>query len=522
MTSDAVAEDRMLKNTGNTFKTQLALVILSLVGVGLVLLSTSRYGVGISPDSTQYISTARSLLAGNGYLGFDDAPFRDSPPLFAALLAFLGAIGIEPLIGARFLNAFAFGLIILLSGRLFLTHVRSKVLVVLGTTTILLSVPLFSVSVMAWTEPVFVLLSVLFVIYLSEFLDENRLSVLFLVSILVGLACLQRFIGITLVLTGFVLIVSSLPKVSLLGRSKYAVVFAGISVVPVLIWIIQSYVLTSTLTGGRSPSRFALSQSIVQTLSTMAIWFVPRGVPSWMKMVGLGLVLSVMLVTPVSLCYRSRREASINSKELMEERTAGAFVLVYALALIVYSAIFDGEKIADRLLAPMYVLIMFMVFVGIEQVSNFLNVRLRRPALGTFAVILLCTLWLTYPLARVSEHALSYARNGPPGFNTVAWRESPTIQWLQAHPLEGKVYSNAPDVVYILTGRAAHLSPCRSVDVSELRNSLSSGLDHYVVWFDIGWFDEWRSHCYDMRKLASIFDIEEVATFSDGGIYLLR
>jgi hypothetical protein len=67
--------------------------------VVLVLVSTSQHGVGISPDSTCYISAARSVLAGKGYLNALEAPFVHWPLLFPSILALLGVTGIGPLEG---------------------------------------------------------------------------------------------------------------------------------------------------------------------------------------------------------------------------------------------------------------------------------------------------------------------------------------------------------------------------------------------------------------------------------------
>ncbi len=233
----------MSEDIENNAKIQVALVILSVVGIGLVLLSTSRYGVGISSDSVAYISTARSLLSGNGYFLYDGSPFIGWPPLFPTVLAVLGLIGVELVEGVRFLNAFVFGLIIFTSGQLFLRQIGSKGLLICGTVSILLSVPILHVSTTAMSEPLFTLLAVLFVIYISQFLNEKRLSLLFLLSAIAALSCLQRYIGITIIMTGLVLIVTSMPKTPLLQRFKYAIVFGVISVTPLVIWFMRNHIV---------------------------------------------------------------------------------------------------------------------------------------------------------------------------------------------------------------------------------------------------------------------------------------
>ena len=128
---------------------KLILWILSLIGILLVFVSTTNYGIGISPDSISYISAAKSLLSGNGFVTYDGAPFTLFPPLFPGILALLGLAGIDILIGLRFLNSIIFGLIIFFSGRLFQANIQSRQLVILGTVTILVFPLILGVSVNA-------------------------------------------------------------------------------------------------------------------------------------------------------------------------------------------------------------------------------------------------------------------------------------------------------------------------------------------------------------------------------------
>jgi len=160
------------KHTYMAMRTQAPFVMLGLMGALLVLLSTSRYGVGMSEDSVAYTSCARNLMSGDGYTCHyscqDSTAFVLWPPLFPTLLAALGKAGIAPLVGARFLNAIVFGLIVFASGQLFRMHMRSTALAILATTSVLLSVSLLNVSVFAWTEPLFTLLTILFAMHLGH------------------------------------------------------------------------------------------------------------------------------------------------------------------------------------------------------------------------------------------------------------------------------------------------------------------------------------------------------------------
>ena len=181
---------------------RIPIIISPVIGVVLVLLATARYGAGLSPDSVGYITVARSLVVATGI----PPSFISQPPLFPAILAAAGyVLQADPLFIAHLVNAFVFGLIICLSTLLFFKHLYgSAVLAFMGTIYVVFSEPLLEVSVMAWTEPLFVCFVVGFLISLHSYL-EKRSRISFALSLLLSaLACLTRYIGVTLVFTGVV------------------------------------------------------------------------------------------------------------------------------------------------------------------------------------------------------------------------------------------------------------------------------------------------------------------------------
>jgi hypothetical protein len=183
------------------------LVLLALAGITLILWTTKPCGIGLSPDSVEYISCARSLLEGNGYTIYNGNRFILWPPLYPSLIALLGLTGIEPLEGARYINALLFGLIVYSSGLLFMACYRKSYLAITGCICVLLSYPLTFVCSMAWSEPLFILLVVMFIIYLAKFLENVRLPILFIFSTVAAFACLQRYCGTTLIITACAVII---------------------------------------------------------------------------------------------------------------------------------------------------------------------------------------------------------------------------------------------------------------------------------------------------------------------------
>ena len=179
----------------------LLLIALSLIGTGSILFATHYYGVGFSPDSVYYLSLARDLKIG---LGIEDLTI--SPPLYPALLALSSFIlKNDPIAIAHIINAVAFGLVIFLSGVFYKIQIKSSPsLAILGSFFVLVSVPLIQIYLMAWTEPVFILFVLLYILSLDLFLKKESRTLLFLFSLCAALACLTRYIGILLIPLGMI------------------------------------------------------------------------------------------------------------------------------------------------------------------------------------------------------------------------------------------------------------------------------------------------------------------------------
>ncbi len=513
-----------------------------------------------------------------------------------------------------------FGLIIFTSGQLFRMAIKSKALVILGAAFILLSYPLLLASTFAWSELLFTFLAILFIIFLPKFLYQRRFIVLFFLSILAALCCLQKYIGITVIFTGFTFL-AFMPKASFTQKLKYVIAFGCISATPLVIWLIRNYTLTSTFTEDKGPSQYSLLQNISQTLHILTIGLIPYIVSSvWSRII---IIISgvVFLVVMAQMVIAPLSRYNLNKRTLVEAPQifcVGVFVVAYTLFLVISASIVAINPIYNRLLIPIYVFIIFLVFLlldkaiqpveiiichssrqyrlisfsvvmimsgvlankfllaldssggilGLTTISNIrtfqvilimagivlltqrqiarictvqagrlrvsarfansLNRLIRQKAGKNFVVIGLCTIWLMLPLVGISKKISVWTQKGVGGCNTVVWRESSLIKFLQVHPLEGKIYSNKPHAVYMLNNAmSARWSPRKHLyaspsshtdDITKLQKLLSSNSNIYLVWFDTGGLD-WL---YSFQELDSIFDMKIVTTCSDGAVYLVK
>ncbi len=149
--------------TAISIKYRLFLIALGIIGTSIILLSTNLYGVGLSYDSVGYIATARNIADGIGSVKYDGTSLVNQPPLYPAILAVIKyVLGIDPLSSARIVSACLFGLIIYMSGLLTPKYFASStVFTIIGALSVLISKPLFEVSIMALSEPLFIFFIIL-------------------------------------------------------------------------------------------------------------------------------------------------------------------------------------------------------------------------------------------------------------------------------------------------------------------------------------------------------------------------
>jgi hypothetical protein len=177
-------------------------VILAFVGGALVLCGTSRYGIGISPDSVEYVHCARSLSMREGFRTFDNGHFAQWPPLYPLILSAAGFFGIDPLDGARWINAVLYAALIFGTHYLFRMHIKQPALVVIGTFSAVFCIHTVNFALMAWSETLFALTVVLYCIQLIDTVRKPANISFYGAVLWAALASLTRYGGVTLIAAG--------------------------------------------------------------------------------------------------------------------------------------------------------------------------------------------------------------------------------------------------------------------------------------------------------------------------------
>jgi hypothetical protein len=458
----------------------------ALAGFAAVWLATARYGAGISPDSVSYISAARNLLHGEGLVRFDGLQFVLWPPLFPALLALLGLVGIDPLLGARLINAAAFGLAVPVAALFLRRCLQSRSLTAIGTVAVLTAPPLLYTATKAWTEPVFTLLVLLLGLFLGRWLETGHRRDFVLALVWAALLPLQRYIGIALV-PAAALAVLLWRGAPLRRRVGPALLMLGVALVPVGLWLLRNRLVAGAVTGERIAASAGFADSVRLILRGLAGPFLPP-VP---------LFLAVLVIVVVLPFVRPPQPAA-------PRRLAAVLLLAYLAGLGFAAATTAIDGLDSRMTAALYPLVIALVLAGFEDVAARLRsrpVRLLAAALAGF--------WLVLQVNRSVRLVRDWRELGAGGYSITAWQESPTVAWLRQNPVAPPVYSNAPDAAYILANVPARLAP--TIDDKTLPVSGT------LVWFS----RMRRAHVTPPGELARRILLEPLAATDDGGVFRL-
>lgn len=502
------------------------------LGVLLILFMTSRYGAAVSPDSSSYVSVAENLAKGQWYKEFDGAHHRGLPPLFSAILSLFSLAGVHPLVGARFFNSAAFGVIVAIGGFWMSKQVKTPGLVVLGTLVFLSGPPLVDVSRWVWSEPGFIILCCIFVFSLSAFLREPSWHRLALIALLSGLACLQRYAGLGVVLCGAMAILLVALSRRPLAMIAYGCLYCLIAVTPVSAWLTYDYLVTGMPWGEGIPSPRTLGVNVECVVDVITSWFIPYAIPIWVKLpFTAGIILSPLLLTRISW---TRATFGILVREHALTLATILFVVCYTSFVVVSSTKYAINRPDNRYLAPIFVPVMVLAFQGLDAVAFRLK-RYKAYPVVTAVVVLASMVWLLYPYGRLGDLVRTCITEGAGGYQTKVFVESNLIDYLKRHPLRGDLYSNGPDVIYLLTGIPALGSPVQPRELMKIRDavgtagtrksytslerfrgSVSSAPNAYLVWFK---HLEWRKYLYGLDELSKTVHLRLVQEAPDGAIY---
>ena len=223
---------------------------LGVLGAALILLTGTRYGhgVGLTWDSANYVSAARSLVAGDGLVMWFGHPYP-SAPLLPLLLAAAEMVGIDAIAAARYLNAAAFGLTVFAAAAWLKRRLRSPLLAVWAGCACALMPALIFAAARVWTETIFILFTMVSLALLDRFLSGRKAPALLLAAAAAAAAaCLTRYVGATLIGAG-ALILLLRNDTGMRARIRDSALWSVVSLAPIGAWMVRNMQVFGALYG---------------------------------------------------------------------------------------------------------------------------------------------------------------------------------------------------------------------------------------------------------------------------------
>ncbi|PJF27847.1 MAG: hypothetical protein CUN53_02520 [Phototrophicales bacterium] len=407
------------------------LIILGIASAALLWVSTSLFGIGADSQSIDAISTARSLIAGDGWLTYDERPYIDAP-LYLLILTLSAPLNTDMLTFARIVNAACMAGIVLLGGLWLVDNLRSRLVRVVGVALTLASAPVFASAHFAQKHALFALLILGGLIALDSYTQRRRVRDLAIAAVIVSLSCLTDYAGLALALAGMVIIL--LDRGAAARKIALLIGFALIVLAPVGLWLVNDGVWT--LFNFVTP----IGDAVARTFDVIWSWIVPIALPidALKAVIVVGaMALSIgALILVIMRHYRNGFPAMWYRVALM-----AVFLLGYVLLLIAGS----GDTAAY---AALYV--PFILF-GASIVDRSLTARQLIPLLIGAGMALLVGI---ASASRMISIFTDSRTDGAGGYTMTSWVKSPLMARLDSLP-EGVIVSNAPDAVYLLAGRSA-------------------------------------------------------------------
>jgi len=484
-------------------------IFAALIGGVLIILYTNHNGLGISPDSIYYTSASDAWVKGNGWIQFDQTPLVMFPvgyPFLLGVLHFIFPQSIIPIM--PFVNAHLFAIVILLSGVMLEKINLSKWFKWILLLLIVFSPTLIEIYSMLWSETLFIVEILVFIFCAQTYFTSANFKNLLMVSLVAAIATITRFAGVTLIMTGGLLLLLD-NRLSLLQKIKELFIFGCVSSSLLIINLSRNLYLTNTLTGIRQKGQTPFATNLKLVGEVIADWL-----PGTHFIIGFSQIIgAVFIITLGSIfLYRIIKGLTHNSYE----KIAATFSIVFVSFMLVSATLSRYEPINSRLMSPLYIPFLFTLsFYGMSLIE-WLGSKIFKKI----------TQWAIYILSLVALYEfgvydqanyLEVHEGGIGSYSDDDWAFSPLLKELQVNhsyfQMGQPVYSNASHAVYYYAHENLSILPekVHSQKV-EAFNQLPQNI---LIWF----YNEENFDLLSLEEIKTQKNLTVLKQFKDGIIF---
>ena len=451
--SNGVVRRRFLERSGPPWgRGERALVgVLAAVAVSGVLVAT-RHGMALSPDSVTYLSIARNVAAGHGFVDFTGVAETTFPPGFPAMIALGKFMGLSLTSSARAVNAGSFALIVVLSWVLLRRHTSSRGVRVWALVLVACSPILLNVSAEAWSEPMFCVLVLAFVVVMEDVARTaaSRPWSVLSAGLIAGASFLVRYVGVSLLVTGVIVCATSPASMTIRRRVTRAAGFGLVAVALPVLWLVRNATSGSPYLLGPRVALPGIPWIVVRRFVTSAE---PLVAPTNAPVVFAVCAIPVAVGVALGIVAARRRSRSINRRVPSGNLTPTAiFIVVYAIILLTAGKL-SGASVDTRTVMPLY-LPAILVVVGLvesarsvepdQAATRFRHAGVR--AVGTSAVACLSLVVVAFTTAAWNDGRAAR------GYGSATARPASVAQVVQHLDARALVVTNHAWTLYHATG----------------------------------------------------------------------
>ena len=419
-----------------------------------------HFGPGLTPDSSTYVSVARSLVDGEGFVAFY-GDLQLFPPLFPLVLAVGGVFGVDAIAAAAWLNAGAFGGAVWLVGGWVHRRGAPALLSIGASSAAALSLPMARVVAYVWSEALFVFLVVLSLSLLDRHVRNDGRSALLLAAICAALCCLTRYVGLAVVVCG-VVVLALAGQGAVTMRLRRVAAYVVIALLPIGLWMVRSWVLfgapvaeseagrwTSALDAFDTGSAEVLSWILGPSAFWRLAWLWGEGMQPGFASVGWKLAA-------LALCIGFFAWALVRRAGAWRGVFVPACFLACYFALLAVALPLRGLFPEPRYFAPAHLPLILTVALGANAMlaGGTARASSRRRRLLTGAVVGVgVALWLAQWANAQRIDIGQWLAHGSDGYGARRWRNSETVLHLRTAGLPGnRTFTNDHAAVYLLAG----------------------------------------------------------------------
>jgi len=497
----------MKKNAAYLFAQHWDALIASVAAVLTIYYLTKFSGIGLSPDSIAYSTTAINLQAKGALVDFNNLPLVDFPAGYPFFLAFCSSIfHSNPISIAPILNSVLYVGVILMCSVLMQGFENSARWYRVAVLSLLASRPcLWDVCGMLWSETWFVFLVLLFMLVWRWYGKRQDIISLLVFAIIAALAFITRFAGITIVATGAALILFD-GALSMVKKIKHLLLFVlmGVSLV---VWnLLHNHYAAGSLAGVREKALRSIADNLLDIGTVIGSWlpFLNNR-----PLIGAIIFLLILLLAIIVVLYRLLQQQFYHRNKTV----LALFFVVYAVFIIAAASISRFETLSSRLLSPIYIP---FILVGSFWILRFIKQKTKLQKAG-IVVLLICVYAATmfHQYQQNAENWEGIADAGIPGYAEAHWIASPLAKYIKEHKalFNQPVYSDANDGLYYLTGIQALPLPHKEIATEQIK--LLQAPQLIVVWFN----DGENPDLIDIPFIQAQKRLINTLHFNDGAIY---